>query len=267
MPTALPQPRPDETLDRLLRGRVSLLQARRGYRTSIDAMLLGVFAGSRHDAPARAVDLGAGSGLVSILLGLRHPALELVLVERQESLAERAERNLLRHGLTARATVLRRDIAGEQGPEPAPASLLVSNPPFYRATGRMLPTDPERRDAHYESTADLRRFAQVAARWMTPGGESCWVFPAEGEARLLDALAEAGLADREIRRVGHDRDDMQPRRILVAARQGPARVDVLDPWALHEREPPDGRYHPEIEAFLASLPMFPGYDDAPMDRR
>ncbi len=266
MSTALPQPRADETLDRLLRGRVSLLQARRGYRTSIDAMLLGVFAGSRHAAPVRAIDLGAGSGLVSILLGLRHPALAIELVERQESLAERAERNLLRHGLTTRARVLRRDIAQDRGDAPAPAPLLVSNPPFYRPTGRMLPTDPERRDAHYESTADLQRFAHVAAQWLTPEGESCWVFPAEGEERLLDALAEAGLADRSIRRVGHDPADMLPRRVLVAARRGEARVEELPPWALHEREPPDGRYHPEVEAFLASLPMFPGYEDAPLPK-
>lgn len=257
--TALPGPREDETLDRLLRGRISLLQSRKGYRTSVDAMLLGVFGASfASTSPTRVVDLGAGSGLVAILVGLAWPQAALQLIERQPQLAERAGRNLQRHGLDARAQVVQHDLA--DGAPPVCADLLLSNPPFYRRTGRMLPNHPERRDAHYESTADLETFARMAAMILAEGGTTCWVYPAEGELRLRAALEAAGLGEQIVRRVSHIDDGGGAVRVLVAARKGAPSEVVLPPWALYEREPPDGLYHAEIEAFLADLPEFPGLD-------
>ena len=69
-------PQEHETLDVLLRGKVELLQAKRGYRTSVDAMALAFFAASHVDDVHTCIDLGAGSGLVSILIGKRFRAAE-----------------------------------------------------------------------------------------------------------------------------------------------------------------------------------------------
>ena len=53
------------TTDTLLRGRVTLLQPTRGFRSSLDPVLLAAFVGPPF---GRFVDIGCGTGAVAFLL-------------------------------------------------------------------------------------------------------------------------------------------------------------------------------------------------------
>lgn len=244
-----------ETLDLLLRDRVALLQARQGYRTSVDSLLLAAFAAALPGpAPSRFVDLGAGTGLVAILLALRLEQTQALLVERQASMADRARRNLRLNGLMGRASVLERDIA-EPWADPPQAPLVLSNPPYFRAAGRMLPKDLERAEAHYESTASVERFAEVAASMLAPGGTVVFVYPFEGHTRVLHGLAEAGLGERELHPFVHRDLAEPPHRVLVVARHGASSLQRLPPQPIQLRDPPDGLYSPALQAFVEALPI------------
>ena len=107
----------EETLDLILRTRVLLLQARRGYRANADSMLLPFYAARRvatamnaaeggdDDAaplpspPKHLADVGCGNGLVGILAALHWQGAKVHLFERQPSLARLAERNLRLNGI------------------------------------------------------------------------------------------------------------------------------------------------------------------------
>lgn len=258
-------PGPDETLDELLRGRVQLLQARKGYRTSVDAMALAWFAADAVAAavaagaqpPGRCADLGAGSGLVAILLGLHLPDLNLFLFERQPDLAARARRNVALNGLSARAEVTCIDLAGP-GPDVAPVGLVVCNPPYFRDPGRVPPRHPERFAAHWETTAPLERFAVAAADLLAQDGVACFVYPADGEERLVAALGSAGLGALGVARLVHRQGDGDAVRVLVQARRGPQAPPIrLSDRALHPADTPEHTYSPAIEAFLESLRHVP----------
>lgn len=247
------QPGEDETLDELLRGRVRLLQSRKGYRTSVDAMALAWFALDGAQLAGHAIDLGAGSGLVAILLGLACPQLQLHLIERQPLLAARAKRNLDLNGLQGRAAVIGADLANPPPALPA-ADLVVCNPPYYLVGARMPPQNAERRAAHCESTAPLERFAEVAAALLAPQGAACFVYPSAGAERLLAALAAAGLGAREVCLLWHREGDAKPVRVLVRARLGPEiAVKLLPDRYLHAAADLDHTYTANIEAFLRSL--------------
>jgi tRNA1(Val) A37 N6-methylase TrmN6 len=59
-------PRRDgETLDTFYRGRIRVLQPKKGYRFSVDAPLLADFIRTR--AGDEALELGTGSGIISLL--------------------------------------------------------------------------------------------------------------------------------------------------------------------------------------------------------
>lgn len=253
-------PSDDETLDELLRGRVRLLQARKGYRTSVDAMALAWFAADsmKLTTPASCIDLGAGSGLVAMLLGLHFPDLHLLLCERQPDLAARAGRNLLLNGLSSRAEVRCMDLAGP-GPDVPPVDLVVCNPPYFRDPGRQPPRHPERFAAHWETTAPLERFAEVAAALLAPTGTASFVYPADGEARLVAALGSAGLGQVEVARLLHREGDPEAVRVLVNARRGPHAAPFrLADRALHEADTLEHTYTAAIESFLLSLGSFDG---------
>src|SRR4030066_30120 len=83
-------PKHSETLDSI-KG-IKLFQAKDGYRFSIDAVLLENFISAKR--LKKGVELGAGSGIISILLASRLKGLNIIGVEVQKALAERARRNV-----------------------------------------------------------------------------------------------------------------------------------------------------------------------------
>ncbi len=244
---------PDETLHLLLRDRVALIQARSGYRTSVDAMLLAHFAWQQAPDSLRIADLGAGTGLLSLLLGLALPDAVLHLFELQPQMLDRAMRNAQLQGLQARVHGHLQDLAQPLGTTEV-LDLVVCNPPYYQPFARQLPKSPERRLAHCESTADLHRFCQVAST-VADHGVTCWVYPEASQLRLLQALSLAGLRRISVAQVYHRQGDSQPVRVLVAARHGEVeQVQSLPDRFIHPADALDQVYSPEIEAFLQALP-------------
>src|SRR5579859_330081 len=80
-----------ETTDSILNGALTLVQPRDGYRFSIDSILLGRFVRVRRRD--RVLELGAGCGVISVMIaGLSQPR-EIVAIEIQPDLAAIATRN------------------------------------------------------------------------------------------------------------------------------------------------------------------------------
>ncbi|MDO8746032.1 MAG: methyltransferase, partial [Thermodesulfovibrionales bacterium] len=124
---------------------IKLYQNKKGYRFSVDALLLYAFV-NLHRA-YRIADLGAGSGIVGILLAKKYHDSEVALIEIQNSLAGLAEENIALNKVEKRVKVIRTDIKkfklGDFHSEnkttlnsplltPNSFDLVVSNPPFRR---------------------------------------------------------------------------------------------------------------------------------------
>jgi tRNA1Val (adenine37-N6)-methyltransferase len=249
----------DEQLNHMLRDRVRILQRKKGYRTSVDAMLLAYFA-YRQGAFKSAVDLGAGTGLVSIVLALANPAARLFLIEKQDDAAGRCRENLRLNGVHDQCEVYVHDLADGAPSQLRDVDLVVSNPPFHRTAGRLLPTDLERLTAHYETTANIAQFAACARTMVSETGMTCWVYPKATAGRLVDALVAAGLRRCVLHDVAHRPGHEPITRVLILA--SPAdEVDISHERqiALHPPNADDHRYSDDIEVFLSAL-------KAPRDR-
>lgn len=242
-----------DTIDLVLRGRVVLRQAAKGYRSSVDALALAWFAARQQSAtPRRLVDLGTGTGLVALTLGLHWRDVALVAVELQTLLAARTRWNAAANGMDERLTVLEHDVRSELVC-PEPAELVTCNPPYRPDYQHLPPANPERRLAHALLPGVLQGFAQAAAAALTPDGQSCWVFPWDKRALLAEALVAAGLGHQVWTPLQHWSGDQQPVRALVCARLGPAQHAQTAPLWLHERGQLEAVYCPDLEAFLAGL--------------
>uniref|UniRef100_A0A7S0XNI7 Methyltransferase small domain-containing protein n=1 Tax=Erythrolobus madagascarensis TaxID=708628 RepID=A0A7S0XNI7_9RHOD len=212
------RPAPDETLDLILRKKVLLLQARRGYRANTDSQMLALFAVEcLQEPPDLLLDLGAANGLVSILLAGTFPACQAHLVELQASLADRANRNLQLNGISAsRSRVIEADIA-QPLELPKKYDLVVSNPPYYpRDTYRALPRGTEKRLAHIESSADLSQFALAMRKNLAENGVGCFIQDFSQQVRLIEAIQSSGLRITRVGHVFHTEVDLEPLRVLVA---------------------------------------------------
>jgi tRNA1Val (adenine37-N6)-methyltransferase len=248
-PVPTPTPAAPEgaiTRDSMLRGRVTLLQPRRGFRSSLDPVLLAGFVGAPY---GHLLDIGCGTGAIAFLLLARDPAATGVGVEIQPRLAGLLERAVIENGHQARFRVEHADIRRASLPG-ASFDLVVSNPPYLPLGQGALPPDEERAIAHHEVKLGLGEWIDRAAALCKPDGRVAVVFPATRAAELLGALQAGGLPPARLRPV-YPRPGQPATRILVEARRvTAARPLVVEPALLvHEG---DG-YSEEVRRHLGEI--------------
>jgi len=237
-----------ETRDTILGGRLALIQPKHGYRFSVEAILLGRFV--RASTRERVLELGAGCGVISMMVASIYRAREVVAIEIQPELAEMIARNAAINDLGSVraicADLRRKKIVGV---EPASFDLVVANPP-YRATsaGRENPNHG-RRVARGESSATLADFVGAARRYARHGGAVGFVFTARRAAELISTMRAKKLEPKRIRFV-HPRIAMPASVMMVEARVGGGiETSIEPPLILYERP---GIYTREARAILSS---------------
>ena len=238
----------NETRDTILDGSITLIQPRHGYRFSVEAILLGRFA--RAGTRDRVLELGAGCGVVSIMMATIYRPREVVAVEIQPTMAQmfarNAEINELKSVSCVCADLRSKKIAGIT---PSGFDLVVANPPYRAAaTGRESP-DHGRRIARGETNATLEDFIVAARRYARRGGRVAFVFTARRVAELISAMRSNQLEPKRIRFV-HPRLAMPASVVLIEARVGAGiEVAIEPPLILYERA---GIYTSEAQALLTS---------------
>ncbi len=235
----------DETLDGALGGAVRILQHRRGYRFSLDAILLADFVSP---AVGRVVDLGTGSGVVALVLAHRSPSATVVGIEVQESLAERAARSVVANGLQERVSIIRGDLRSlDAVVEVGSVDLVVANPPYQPIEGGRRNPDAERAIARHEGHATVADVVTSARRLLRPGGRLAVVYPARRREALHRALDAAGLHVTRSREVRPRAGDASKLLLVEASLDAQGAPEVLPPLGLHG-EARD--YTPEARAIL-----------------
>jgi len=227
----------------VLADRWLFVQAVRGYRFGIDAVLLARYAsglvGSHVPESASVLDIGAGCGVVGLILADLCPRVTVTGIEIQTAQADRARRNVALNGLEERVTIRTGDVR-EFAATGARFDLVVSNPPFYRAgSGRVNP-DGERAVARHEISLDMDGLLEAVSRLMAPGGRAVVLYPAERLSECVLAAGRHGLAGVELVPL-LPRPGAQPESFLVGLAEGidgSARDPVTAPPMCLSREAP-----------------------------
>jgi tRNA1Val (adenine37-N6)-methyltransferase len=234
-----------ETLDTLSLGDLQLLQAKNGYRYSLDPVLLARFV--RVKPGACVVDLGAGAAILSLLLARLTSAGRVTGVELQADLAERGRRNVTLNQLEERVAMITDDIRRISTFLPAgKADLVVANPPYHQTgSGRLAPGE-ERAAARHELAGGLEDFAAAAAWTVKYGGQVAFIFPAERLPALIDGLLKQQIEPKRLRMV-HPRWGQSARLVMLEGRKGgrPG-LKVEPPLCIYRQEGQGRQYSDEL---------------------
>lgn len=206
-----------ETVDRLQPGGLDLLQAKNGYRYSLDPVLLVGFVG-----PTKArkiIDLGTGAGVIPLLLSRDESVEEIVGLEVQHALAERAQRNVALNGLADRIRIMEGDLRQIRNLFPVESfGMVISNPPYRSpGRGRIAPED-ERAAARHELAGGLSDFLMAASYLLSNGGRFAVIYLAERLAELLAGMREFRLEPKRLRCI-HSRLGEPAKLIMVEGRK------------------------------------------------
>jgi len=183
---------------------LQLFQPRHGYRYSLDPFLLTRFCG-QPPSGSRIIDLGAGCGIISLVLARINPTASVVAVENNPDMAVLIEQNIRHNDLAGKVSVIAEDVMALRKKCPVSTfDLVVSNPPFRAAgSGRVSPRSG-RDSARHETTAGLGDFMAAAKYLVKPSGRICFIQLPSRLAEFMALAAEMKLSVLRLRMIHSD---------------------------------------------------------------
>jgi tRNA1Val (adenine37-N6)-methyltransferase len=213
---------------------VTIYQHQKGYRFSLDAVLLAAFAverglllQQRMLRPLGAVDLCTGSGIVplaALFLAERIGRFRAIedadlfeawqAVEYQASMVSLARANIQANRRDETISLVHTDLRMWRPVQSV--EIITCNPPYQPVASGDVSRHPERAIARHEIQGDLAEIAEAARTMVSLQGVSLWVFPAERSARLLGVLQRVGWRVTHLRWV-HPFEDAPAALVLIEA--------------------------------------------------
>ena len=207
-----------ERIDDLQRDGLRIIQRKDGFRFGTDAVLLADFAGAKKGE--HIADVGAGTGVLALLLCARAEGATVDAFEIQEDVADMAARSVQLNGLGSRIRIHRadcRDAASLIGHERC--HLVVSNPPYTKGGAGLVSPALTRALSRSDSDCPLDEWIAACARLLKNGGRLCCVFPAPRFLELCDAMRAARVEPKRVRFVVA-RETSSPKLVLVEGLKG-----------------------------------------------
>ena len=229
--------------------RLSFVQPERGYRFSLDALILASCLDERR-FEGRAVEIGAGCGVISVLSAIAGRLARVDGIELQPALHDAAQANLARHEprLSCPVAFHLGDVRqAEAWRHLEGADLVFANPPFHRLGAGRRSADPVARLARHEEALDAASLGHALARLLAPEGRGVVLYPARRAEEVTRALAATGLRlrrrldlrsfvgderpYRSVFEIGHEAGSFVHDERAVFERPGEY-ADWLRPWVL-----------------------------------
>lgn len=177
----------NERIDDLELNGLKIIQDAKKFRFGIDAVLLSDFA-KEVKSGSTIVDLGAGTGIISILLTGKTEKTKIYSVEIQDEMAEMASRSVTLNNLQDRIQIINSDLKELDGKiEFNTIDAIVTNPPYQKTnTGKVSENEAELISRH-EIKCTIADICEVSCKLLKPEGAMYIVHRPE---RLVDILYE-----------------------------------------------------------------------------
>lgn len=147
------------------------MQGRSAMKVCTDSCLFGALITAA--AEKRALDIGAGTGLLSLMVAQRHPHLQIDAVEIDAEAALDARENIANSPFEKQIHLHCTSI--QQYTTPEPYDLLFCNPPFYE--NRLASPDPKRKQAHHASDLNFGELSAACERLLKKDGKLWLLLP------------------------------------------------------------------------------------------
>ena len=212
-PENLPEDRVIRINDELL-----LMYKETGLRFGTDAYLLSAMI--RGNGRGHAIDLGSGTGVISLLCAAKKRFASIYAVELQEEYVSIIQRNVSANHFENIIFPLHADIRQlRQSDLPHPADVVFTNPPYMRAGSGIPAAAPDNRMARQEICGSIADFCLAASRLLKFGGMFYVVYRPERLSDLLYAMRSAGLEPKRLTLV-HPTVSHPPCLLLAEGKKG-----------------------------------------------
>ncbi len=223
----------DERLDEV-NEKITLIQKKDGLTFGTDAFLLAAFI--KEQKYARAVELGAGTGIISLLCAARERLAHITAVEIQEDFFDITSRNIVYNQMSEKISAVMADArvikASDIGGE---VDVVFSNPPYMKTDSGKRNESDRKYIARHEVCGDINDFCAAAYRLLKHGGKFYCVWRPDRLTSLVCALRASRLEPKSMIFV-HSDENAEPSMVLICASKGGGEgMKILPPLFMNER--------------------------------
>ena len=233
----------NERIDDLEYKGLKIIQNRNGFCFGIDSVLLSDFAKNIKKG-SKVVDIGTGTGIISILLCAKTNLEKIYGVEIQPEVAEMASRSSKLNNLENKFEVINENIKNIfKVLNKNEFDAIVTNPPYKKLDTGLKSIEEKQLISRHEVECNLEDVIKNASLLLKNLGEFYMVHRAERLIDIACILRKYKLEPKNIRFV-HSKADEKPHLILIKAVKGANEFLNLEKPLVIYRE--DGEYTDEI---------------------
>ena len=148
-----------------------------------DACILGAYANA--NGSTTLLDIGTGTGLLSLMMAQRYPNLKIDAVEIDALAAKQAKDNFKNSPWSNKLRIIEGDVKAYSFSINKKYEYIICNPPFYE--GHLKPGNKANTIARHSDELTLEELSEAVSKLLKPGGKFSVLLPPEG-VRQLEAI-------------------------------------------------------------------------------
>jgi tRNA1Val (adenine37-N6)-methyltransferase len=156
------------------------------HKVGTDAMLLGAYIDASRQSLA--LDIGAGTGVLSLMLTQRNPTIQITCIEIDEKSSEECSANIKESPWSNRIHLINNDFIEYQFARKF--DLIFSNPPYYFTDNSS--NESNERTKHITPETLLSWLSKIA-NLLTTKGEFWMIWPSETSQKIIEMAHDSGL--------------------------------------------------------------------------
>lgn len=237
----------NERIDDLQYKGLKIIQDNTGFCFGIDSVILSDFAKNIKE-DSKVVDLGTGTGIISLLLCKKTKLKEIIGIEIQKDVAEMAERSIKLNQLEDKFKILNvniKEIFEKKMLQKNQYDVVVMNPPYKEVGTGKINDDEKKLISRHEIKATLSDFIEIASGLLKDKGELYLVHKPERTVDIMQKMRENKIEPKEMK-VVYPYKDAEASIILVKGVKGGKKFFKIDePLYIYEK---NGEYTEQIKS-------------------
>ena len=223
---------------------LSLIQKTDGLTFGTDALLLAGYVSGKFDT---GIELGGGSGIISMLLLTREKVKKCVCIEVQPEYAELISRNAELNNLTDKLTAVNTDIRDYRSEREC--DVVFTNPPYMKSTSGRANNLSAKNIARHEICGDISDFMREGARMLKYGGTLAAVYRPDRLTDIICAMRDSSTEPKRMTLVHADKDS-EPSMVLIEAKKGGKSGMLVTPPLIIYEDNTHKKYSPDMDYIM-----------------
>lgn len=231
-----------ERIDDLQYKGLKIIQNPEWFCFGIDSVLITEFARDMKKN-STIVDLGTGTGIISILLSKKVEAKKIYGIEFQKDVAEMAKRSVDLNQLQEKVDILNEDVGNLLSLKNNMFDYVITNPPYKKEGTGIISKDNKNILSRHETTVKLERWIEVSKDLLKDNGSLYMIHRPERLNEIINLLIKNRLEPKRMRFVYPNANKNANLVMIKATKYGRSFLKVEKPLIIYKE---DGSYTDEI---------------------